>query len=123
MAASAPLLLLLLENLIPLTVAVILFVVVSFVIRAAWSGDVQSREGKKEGGSSLGASQEAMPQSGKEPKIKEFDSWVKLERVKGVLSDYIRVSNGIGESEVCSAYEYDHKKVIIKQGGKVVTGL
>lgn len=125
--AGAPLLLLLLENLIPLIVAIVIGVIAVVIIGMSLSGDGKSGESEKESGGSSDNFQTTKSKSGKQPKIKEFDSGVKLERVKGgwldMYNDIIRVSNGIGESTVCSAYEYDHKEVIIRQGGKTVTWL
>lgn len=124
---GVPFLLLLLENLIPLIMAIVIGVIAVVIIGMSLSGDGKSNKCEKEIGGSSDNFQTNKPESGKQPKIKEFDSGVKLERVKGgwldMYNDIIRVSNGIGESTVCSAYEYDHKEVIIRQGGKTVTWL
>jgi hypothetical protein len=68
--AGAPLLLLILENLIPLIVAIVIGIIAVVIIGMSLSDDGKSGEGEKESGGSLDNSQTTKPKSGKQPIIK-----------------------------------------------------
>lgn len=121
-----PLILLLAENVVPLTVGIgkflLLGVVVIIVVILGWIllGEAEGSSGTST--ASAGSSRDAGKQlnvKAYRPANKETHSETKdncryvdrgflgfkLYRVHGILHDYVEQSNGIGQSEICSLYD------------------